>query len=105
MGLFAKKVKVYEVKGDKPSCKKMKQVLKDAGIRVSTTIWTDEVAGCGCGAKLDNRDFGPRGKIDRDIYTLRVLSQDQDRAKRLVQETFPDYVPYVPKADRLRFSQ
>ena len=40
--------------------------LKDAGIKVMETgFYETEAPACGCGAKLDHRDFGPNGKIDR----------------------------------------
>ncbi len=105
MGLFEKRVTVFEVKGDKASWKKMKSVLSDAGLKgIRTSIWEDEVAGCGCGAKLDNRNFGPNGRIDRQIYSIRVLEKDQETARKLVLEVFPDYQPYVPNEDRLRMA-
>ena len=73
MPLFAKKVKIYEVKGKKAEWKSVRAALKEAGIAgVSTGIWQDEPPVGGCGAHLDGRDFGPNGRIDRDIYVIRV---------------------------------
>ncbi len=105
MRLFQKRVTVYEVKGDKASWKRMRQVLKEAGLQgVKTSIWEDEIAGCGCGAKLDNRNFGANGRIDRQIYSIRVTEADRETAERLVAKEFPDYVPYEPNEDRLKMS-
>ena len=39
---------------------------------------------CGCGAKLDHRDFGPNGPIDRHTYYLCVRPEDVPRAKALL---------------------
>ena len=40
---------------------------------------------CGCGAKLDHRDFGPNGKIDRKTYYISVRPEDVDRAKAALE--------------------
>ena len=39
---------------------------------------------CGCGAKLDLRDFGPGGKIDRSSYYIFVRPEDAERARELL---------------------
>ena len=66
MALFGKREKAYEVWGDKPRWKEARQRLKDAGIKVMETgFYETEAPACGCGAKLDHRDFGPNGKIAR----------------------------------------
>ncbi len=73
MALLEKKEILYSVRGNRAEWKKLKKALKDARIRgVSSDVWLDEAPACGCGAHLDIRDFGPNGKIDRNIYTLRV---------------------------------
>ncbi len=103
MGLFEKREKVFEMKGSKSTFKAVKARLKEEGIRgVRSNVWTDEIQGCGCGAKLDNRDFGPNGKIDRDIYTIRVLEEDAEKASSIVKEMVPEYSPYEPRPDKLR---
>lgn len=106
MGLFRDDtVKIYEAKGRKAEWKLVRQALKDAGIeKVKANVWQDEVGACGCGARLDVRDFGPNGKIDRDIYAIRVRQEDADRAEKLVRELITDYRPYEPKADRFRLA-
>ena len=61
MALFGKREKAYEVWGDKPRWKEARQRLKDAGIKVMETgFYETEAPACGCGAKLDHRDFGPK---------------------------------------------
>lgn len=104
MGLFREKIKIYEAKGKKAEWKKIKEALKAAGIKgVSATIWQDEPAVCGCGAKLDVRDFGPNGKIDRDIYSIRVRPEDADQGQAIVKELLPDYQPYQPSPNQIHF--
>ena len=77
MALFGKREKAYEVWGDKPRWKEARQRLKDAGIKVMETgFYETEAPACGCGAKLDHRDFGPNGKIDRHTYYLSVRPED-----------------------------
>ena len=40
---------------------------------------------CGCGAKLDPRDFGPDGRIDRLTYDISVRAEDAARARELLR--------------------
>ena len=48
---------------------------------------------CGCGAKLDHRDFGPNGKIDRLTYYISVKPEDVERAKELLADLVkPEHV-------------
>ena len=68
--------------------------LKDAGIKVMETgFYETEAPACGCGAKLDHRDFGPNGKIDRLIYYISVKPEDVERAKELLADLVkPEHV-------------
>ena len=102
MPLFAKKVKIYEDKGKKAEWKSVRAALKEAGIAgVSTGIWQDEPPVGGCGAHLDGRDFGPNGRIDRDIYVIRVPEDEEEKASTVMKNLLPDYKPY--KRDENRF--
>ncbi|MEI3297182.1 hypothetical protein [Dysosmobacter welbionis] len=88
MALFGKREKAYEVWGDKPRWKEARQRLKDAGIKVMETgFYETEAPACGCGAKLDHRDFGPNGKIDRLTYYISVKPEDVERAKELLADS------------------
>lgn len=103
MRLFAEKVKVFEAKGQKNQYKEVKKALRERGIRCYGSVWQDEPPVCGCGAKLDNRDFGPNGRIDRDIYTIRVRKEDEAAAGSIVKSLLPDYKPYVKRENQLHF--
>lgn len=105
MGLFHDdSVKIYEAKGKKAEWKSIRNALKEAGFTgVKAGTWQDEPAACGCGAHLDVRDFGPNGKIDRDIYSIRVRKEDAERAAQIVKEQVPDYRPYEANPDRFRY--
>ncbi|WP_297709668.1 hypothetical protein [Dysosmobacter sp.] len=82
MALFGKREKIFEVWGDAPRWKAAKRALKDAGIKIMESGFYDtEMPVCGCGAKLDHRDFGPNGKIDRHTYYLSVRPEDAERAR------------------------
>lgn len=106
MGLFRDdSVKVYEAKGKKAEWKKIRKALKDAGFTgVKANVWQDECGPGGCGAKLDVRDFGPNGKIDRDIYNVRVRKEDAEQAEKIVRELIPDYRPYEADPNRFRIA-
>ena len=94
MALFGKREKAYEVWGDKPRWKEARQRLKDAGIKVMETgFYETEAPACGCGAKLDHRDFGPNGKIDRLTYYISVKPEDVERAKELLESTPGAWMP------------
>ena len=87
MALFGKREKAYEVWGDKPRWKEARARLKDAGIKIMETgYYETEAPLCGCGAKLDHRDFGPNGKIDRHTYYLSVRPEDIPRAQEVLKQ-------------------
>ena len=53
---------------------------------MEASFYESEIPVCGCGAKLDARDFGPGGKIDRRTYYISVKPQDAQRARDLLAE-------------------
>ena len=83
--LFAKRVPVFK-KRDREGWLAMKEVFKAAsftGVK-SGHYLQETVMGGGCGAKLDPRDFGKKGKIDRDIYWIEVPKESYDDAVALL---------------------
>lgn len=82
MGLFEKKVDIFRKK-DKTTWLEIKKALKEAGIKgVSAGHYLqDSVMAGGCGAKLDPRDFGAKGKIDHEIYFVKIKESQAEAAK------------------------
>lgn len=85
MPLFRKKVTVFQEK-DKQRWLAARAALKEAGLRGVRSGAFEENPVCGCGAKLDPRDFGPGGKIDRNTYFIRVFAEDEARAREILEE-------------------
>ncbi len=82
MGLFEKKTDIFRKK-DRETWLKIKAALKEAGIKgVSAGHYLqDSVMAGGCGAKLDPRDFGAKGRIDHEIYFVKVKESQEEAAK------------------------
>lgn len=84
MGLFEKREVIFR-KQDKAGWQAAKDALKAAGIRgIRAGRYDVEPPVCGCGAKLDPRDFGARGPVDRSMYFISVPSSETERAKKLI---------------------
>lgn len=86
MALFGTWEKVFEIRGDRTRWKAARQALKNGGLKpVKTSFYETEMPFCGCGAKLDPRDFGPDGRIDRLTYDISVRAEDAARARELLR--------------------
>ena len=85
--MFEKRVDLFK-KRDKESWLQIKTALKEAGLKgVRSGHYLQEtVMGGGCGAKLDPRDFGPRGKIDREIYWVDVVQSREAEAREILRQ-------------------
>lgn len=83
---LAKRTTIFKRK-DKITWTKIKELLHSEGFKsVKAGHYSaDSLFSCGCGAKLDPRNFGANGKIDRDIYFVDVLNEDYERAKTLLE--------------------
>lgn len=84
--MFEKKVVVFKKK-DRAAWQAIKDALKEAGLKgVSASHYeTESLRACGCGSKLDPRDFGPNGKIDRDEYQIKVREADEEKALAIIR--------------------
>ena len=82
-----KRVDIFK-KRDREGWLQIKNALKEAGLPgVRSGHYLQEtVMGGGCGAKLDPRDFGSKGKIDRDIYWVSVLQEDEGKAREILRQ-------------------
>ena len=84
--LFKKRVTIFK-KRDRDTWKQIRAALKEEGIKgVQAGHYLQEtVMGGGCGAKLDPRDFGRKGKIDREIYWVGVLPEDEEHVRDVLR--------------------
>lgn len=84
--MFEKKVVIYK-KRDKDAWTKIKDVLKAEGLTVYAKHYNQEVVQAGgCGSKLDPRDFAGKGKMDREIYVIRVKEDDEPKAREIFKK-------------------
>ena len=85
--MFEKRVEIFK-KRDRETWTQIKAALKEAGLPgVRAGHYLQEtVMGGGCGAKLDPRDFGGRGRIDREIYWIEVPQSQEERAREILRE-------------------
>ena len=82
LGLFEKKTRIFS-RNDYAAYKAAKKALRAAGIRCYGGYCETELPVGGCGAKLDARNFGEKGKIERNVYYIDVPEQDAERARAL----------------------
>ena len=84
---FTKRATIFK-RRDKITWRKIKDILKSEGFKgvKSGHYQADSLFACGCGAKLDPRNFGSNGYIDRDVYFVDVRQEDSERAKNLLSE-------------------
>ena len=86
MALFGKREVVFEVQGDKARWQAAKAALTAAGIKIMEALTREgEMPICSCGAKIDRRNYGPNGWIDRRVYYIAVRPEDTDRARTVLQ--------------------
>ncbi len=87
MGLFSKKITLFKKK-DRATWQTIRSLLKEAGLTgiKASHYQIDSLSACGCGSKLDPRNFGVKGHIDRDVYFIDVREEDYDRAKEILAE-------------------
>ena len=85
MSLFEKKEFIFR-KRDKKTSKAIKAILKEnkiKGVSSGHYLQEDIIPG-GCASQLDPRNFGPNGKIDRDIYYIKVPASKYDIACNVI---------------------
>lgn len=84
---FSKKVTIFKKK-DRETWQAIKSLLKNAGLKgIRASHYSiDSLSACGCGSKLDPRNFGAKGFIDRYVYFVDVKEEDYARAKEVLAE-------------------
>ena len=83
-----KKVEIFKKK-DKETWNQIKKALsEDGSIKFKSGHYFNEtVSHGGCGAKLDPRNFGGKGAIDREIYWVKVNEEDAAKAREILLKT------------------
>ena len=85
MALFGKREVVFRSPGDKARWQAAKEALKAAGIEImEANSYEGEIPLCNCGAKIDRRNYGPNGWIDRRVYYIAVRPEDVERAGQVL---------------------
>lgn len=86
--MFEKRVEIFK-KRDRETWQQIRDALREAGLPgVKAGHYLQEtVMGGGCGAKLDPRDFGGHGRIDRDIYWVAVKADDEEKAREILRRS------------------
>lgn len=85
--MFEKRTDLYKKK-DRETWEQIKTALKEGGltgVKAGHYLQESVMAG-GCGAKLDPRDFGQKGKVDREVYFIKVKETDLERARQILLE-------------------
>jgi len=84
MALFEKREEVF-CAHDRAGWKAAREALAQAGIRgVRARHCETEPPAGGCGCRLDVRNFGPRGRIDRELYFITVPAAEAERARAVL---------------------
>lgn len=84
MPLFEKREEVF-CKKDKAGWQKAREALTAAGIRgIKARHCEVEPPVGGCGCKLDIRNFGPKGRIDREVYFITVPAAEAEKARQIL---------------------
>ncbi len=89
--MFEKKVDFYKKK-DRDTWLQIRKALAEEGIRHVSAghYFGDSLAPNGIGGYLDPRNYGANGKIDRDIYYVRVREKDMQAAREAIRRHGPD---------------
>lgn len=79
--LFEKKEYIFRKK-DKETWLQIKKALKAEGIKGLSFghFDGDTLPTCGCGAKLDPRNYGEKGFADHDVYYVKATAAAKDAA-------------------------
>lgn len=85
MALFGKREIVFKTVGDSGRWKAARAALKDAGVKImeAGSLESEEPI-CSCGAKIDRRNYGPYGWIDRRAYYVAVRPEDVGQANAVL---------------------
>ena len=78
------RIKIYDAQNGRAAWEAARAKLTAAGIKIHSGYYDKEGPICGWCSHLDVRDFGPKGKIDRKSYYIRVALDDVAKAKEIL---------------------
>jgi hypothetical protein len=85
MKLFGKRKVVFETP-DRALYQQAKELLRQSDVELMESGAREtEAPVCGCGARLDPRNFGAGGPVDRNLYYLAVRPEDIPRAQEVLR--------------------
>ena len=86
MALFEKKEYIYRKK-DKETWKQIKAAIRAEGVKgVSFGFFDgDTLPTCGCGAKLDPRNYGEKGFADHNVYYAKAKVSAKEAALEAIK--------------------
>ncbi len=86
MALFGKREVVFEVQGNKERWQAARAALEAAEIKIMEALAREgEMPIISCGPKIDHRNYGPEGWIDRRVYYIAVRPEDTERAREVLR--------------------
>ena len=83
--MFEKRIDIFKKK-DRETWEQIRTALKEGGLSgfKAGHYLQDSIMAGGCGAKLDPRDFGKKGKVDREVYFIKVRENDVEKAREIL---------------------
>lgn len=84
MSLFEKKVPIFR-KRDRETQARIRQVLDEAGIWNRCSHYEQEEIPVGGYSAMDPRNYGKKGRIDREIYVIHVRESELEAARRTIR--------------------
>ena len=85
MSIFEKKVPVYR-RRDSETQGRIREVLDAAGIWNRCSHYEQEESPVGGYSAMDPRNFGKKGRIDREVYVIYVKASDEERALGAIRD-------------------
>lgn len=83
--MFEKKVPVYR-KRDRETQEKIKEALDAAGVWNKCSHYEQEDIPVGGYSAMDPRNFGKKGRVDREVYAVYVKAADEERALSAIRK-------------------
>lgn len=84
MSLFEKKVPVFR-RRDRETQARIREALNAAGIWNRCSHYEQEEIPVGGYSAMDPRNYGKKGRIDREVYVVYVKAVEEEKAKEAIR--------------------